>query len=269
MEKILVPTDFSAPAENALSYATRLAQELGAQIDLCHIYHVPFNDTTAVPPQYIQQLLSEKKKWVKDQFADLKHRFPVVNKGKVKAIYGVFTAVEICEWAEQGEYDYIVMGTKGSQNHLDELMGSITSRVILKSHCPVIAVPAEARYKPISSITYATAFEPSDEHALSQLRAFANKLGAGIHFVHVNTRSNDGIRQVEMKSSNYVDEYTDFTVINNYSVSNGLEEFKLLYGMVLLALYVPHRRLLERIFHKSFSKEMALHSKVPLIVFHQ
>lgn len=269
MEKILVPTDFSAPAANALSYAIRLAQELNARVDLCHVYNIPFNDTTAVPPEYIQQLLNEKRKWVKEQFDLLMRKIPAAVCGTTKSIFGVFTAVEISELAEQENYDYIVMGTKGSQNSLGDLMGSITSKVILKSPCPLIAIPTEARYKPISSITYATSLEPTDEHAMQQLMTLAGKLGVGIHFVHVNTRSNEGIRQVEQKVSNYVENYTDFTVINNFSVSNGLEEFAELYGMDLLALYVPNRRLLERIFHKSFSKQMALHSKVPLIVFHE
>jgi nucleotide-binding universal stress UspA family protein len=39
MKKILFPTDFSIPANNAFSYAVALAKDLGATIDILHVYN--------------------------------------------------------------------------------------------------------------------------------------------------------------------------------------------------------------------------------------
>jgi len=41
MKKILVPTDFSPTAENALTYAAHLGKILEADIHLLHTYELP------------------------------------------------------------------------------------------------------------------------------------------------------------------------------------------------------------------------------------
>src|SRR6476469_663048 len=41
MKMILVPTDFSAPAENAMLYAGQLANNISASVLLLHVYQIP------------------------------------------------------------------------------------------------------------------------------------------------------------------------------------------------------------------------------------
>src|SRR6187549_4308332 len=54
--RIMVPTDFSAPADAALDYARDLARQFGASIDLVHVFDDPFasgafvGDGTVVMP---------------------------------------------------------------------------------------------------------------------------------------------------------------------------------------------------------------------------
>ncbi len=269
MDKILFPTDFSPVALNALKYAVKLAQRLEATIDLYHIYSLPFNDLNSVPHDYILQLEEEKKKWIDERFEALLQFIPEPVRGSAEGVYGVFTAFEISDLARDRNYDYIVLGTKGSHNCLDDLMGSICSCIILMADRPVIAIPEEASYKPISKIAYATSLHPDDGPVLADLFSFADRLGAEVQLVHVNSKSNEGILQEAIAQRDYPAPYSSFTVVNNYSVSKGLEKFQEEYGMDLLALFVPQRRLLERLFHKSVSKQLALHHQTPLIVFHQ
>jgi hypothetical protein len=46
MNKILVPTDFSEPAFNAVKYAHSMCEDLGLSMQLIHIMHVPAVDLT-------------------------------------------------------------------------------------------------------------------------------------------------------------------------------------------------------------------------------
>jgi hypothetical protein len=62
--------------------------------------------------------------------------------------------------------------------------------------------------------------------------------------------------------------FTDFSVINNYSVMEGLDDYMVKRDIDWLALFIPQRRLLERLFHTSFTKRMTFHTTVPLLVFH-
>ena len=43
MKIILVPTDFSASAENAMVYAGHLARKLDASVLLLHVYQIPIS----------------------------------------------------------------------------------------------------------------------------------------------------------------------------------------------------------------------------------
>ena len=53
MERIMVPVDFSSYCDAAIAFASTLAKESGATLDLVHVYEKPFaytDERSAVPP---------------------------------------------------------------------------------------------------------------------------------------------------------------------------------------------------------------------------
>jgi nucleotide-binding universal stress UspA family protein len=269
MKKILFPTDFSPAAANAFLYAHALAEKLHARIDLINVFHIPIGDASNIPPEYIQRMLDEAEADTLERLKEFAK--PCMNSpacGDPKPVYGLFTAVEICEFAQQYEYDLIAMGTKGERSALEKLMGSVTTDVMMKAHCPVLAIPADAGYHGVAHIAYATAFEPSDEHAVEQLMELAGRLSANVHFVNVNTQTGKQfIQDISMdKEGPY--HFTDFSIVHHASVQEGIEEYIQQRGIDWLALFVPQRRLWERLFHSSFTKKMTFQTGVPLLVFH-
>ncbi|MDP4819531.1 MAG: hypothetical protein NWR67_00880, partial [Saprospiraceae bacterium] len=59
-----------------------------------------------------------------------------------------------------------------------------------------------------------------------------------------------------------------YAVIHDDSVMEGLEAYIQLHAIQVLAMYVPKRRLWERLFHKSRTRAMVFHTSIPLLVFH-
>lgn len=269
MKKILFPTDFSPAASNAFRYAHSLAEYLEARIDVINIFHLPLGDASNIPPEYIQKMLDEAEAETLERIREFAK--PCLGKpscGELKPVYGLFTAVEIVDVARQGEYDLIVMGTKGERGALEKFLGSVTTDVMMKAACPVLAIPSETSFHPVKHIAYATAFEPSDEHAVGQLMELAGGLAAQVHFVNVNTLTgNRYIQDVEM-AKDYPFNFSDFSVVHNPSVQDGIEEYLRERKMDWLALFIPQRRLWERLFHSSFTKKMTFHTNLPLLVFH-
>ncbi|MBK8493028.1 MAG: universal stress protein [Saprospirales bacterium] len=269
MKKILFPTDFSPAAANAFQYAHSLAEALDARIDLINIFHLPIGDASNIPPEYIQKMLDEAEADTLEKLREFAH--PCLGKptcGEIQPVYGLFTAVEITDLARQNEYDLIVMGTKGERGALEKFLGTVTTDVMMKAACPVLAIPAEATFRKIEHIAYATAFEPSDEHAVEKLMNLAGRLVSQVHFVNVNTQSDKQyIQDVEMEKD-YPYNFTDFSIVHNSSVQEGLEEYLKQRNIDWLALFIPHRRLWERLFHSSFTKKMAFHTNIPLLIFH-
>ncbi len=269
MKKILFPTDFSETAASAFQYTAQLAETLGWKVDVMNVYHIPLNDAGRVPPDSIDQMLREKKRTIEERLKEFVNGSPKEQAGKLRADYGIFTYQEIVDAARQGEYSLIAMGTKGERNPIEKIMGSVTTHTMMNAPCPVLAIPEGAEFREIKHIAYATDFEPSDEHAVEQLMELAGQLNAAIHFVHIDTKASAGSMEDFVMVENYPFPFTDFAVVGSRSATQGLDAFVKDRHMDVLALFIPNRRLWEKLFHSSFTKQMAFHARVPLLVFHE
>jgi nucleotide-binding universal stress UspA family protein len=134
---ILVPTDFSANAEQALDYACALAATLGATIRLVHA--VP------MPPSTLQAALSEE---VLVQLVREHHEALEKLAAPRRALAGFGEAsVEtgdprdtIVRVAKELGAELIVMGTHGRRGLSRVVMGSVAEDVIRHAPCPVLTV---------------------------------------------------------------------------------------------------------------------------------
>ena len=68
MKTILVPTDFSIAAENAVEYAIGFAKETNASIILFHSYHIP------IPPTEVPIMMITSDELQKESESFLKKR---------------------------------------------------------------------------------------------------------------------------------------------------------------------------------------------------
>jgi nucleotide-binding universal stress UspA family protein len=152
IRRILVPVDFSPPSRAAVRYAGQLAQELGATIDLLHIWRpptfIPAGLMVVVPGAADHQSLESL---AETEIAESMHALVA----ELKAERGIEARLRvgfqpgspadpIVELAERGEFDLIVMGTHGRTGVARLFLGSVAERVARLSHCPVLIVPAPA-----------------------------------------------------------------------------------------------------------------------------
>ncbi len=270
MKKILFPTDFSEGAENALKYTVELAKRIEARIDVTHIFNLPFIETPGMTSAMLEKMISDKKDFVVQKLEAFVDAVPDKIKGRPIPVYGVFIPEEIHDLAEEGKYDLVAMGTLGEHHtQFEKIVGSVTTNTLMHVKCcPVLAIPVNSKWKGIERIAYATDFNPKDEVAASKLLDFAVTLGARVHFVHVETQPNIGEEEDTILLENYPFDFTDFAVINSPDLITGFDRYLNEKKIDLLAMFIPKRRLWERLFHSSFTKKMAFHSKIPLIVFH-
>ena len=144
VKKILIALDGSKAAANALDFALKLAEISSAQLELL----------TVVPPVFLPQysIYVLKSEAIADCAKELEISFRgVLSKAqreanKKKPDLKVSTRfekgepdVKIVEVAETGKFDLIVMGSRGLGGRVSTL-GSISSRVVDKSSCPVVIV---------------------------------------------------------------------------------------------------------------------------------
>jgi len=142
-KRILVPTDFSSHADQALRTAGDLAQRYEAAITIVHTYE-PMAYTlpdgyVLLSPQQHADVLTEFSKLL----AAAKSTALAAGAGKVdiEQLQGI-AANEIVEHARAGGFDLIVMGTHGRKGLSHALLGSVAERVLRHAPCPVLVVKA-------------------------------------------------------------------------------------------------------------------------------
>jgi len=151
IKTILVPTDFSAPAEHALAYACELADLSGASLHLLHVIEDPFSTAVypgvvvAPPEGYFEQLDQQSRAHLISLLTEDQQR-------KYRAVFATrmgHAATEILDYAlEHGAIDLIVIATAGRGGVARLLMGSVTDKIMRTAPCPVLAVHGRDRAEP-------------------------------------------------------------------------------------------------------------------------
>jgi nucleotide-binding universal stress UspA family protein len=275
MKNILVPTDFSENAENALYYAIDLAKKENAKIILLHAYQINYKNPE-VPLDFV---LEEEKQVIKESNNQLKtESLKIAQVGNVMYEY---MSIEdspidgILNTIKQKEIDLVVMGTKGMSNIFDAILGSNTAKIIEKASCPVIAVPEEALFSGIKEITYATAYNQSDFYALQKVIEMAKLFDAHVNVLHISDKVNL-LDEEKTKFKKFMDDINNkikynnisFEILEGENIEDTLEEYLQGHTTNLLIMSTHHRGFFDKIFGNSITKYMAYHSSVPLMAFH-
>ncbi len=143
IKTILVATDFSESANNAIETAVEFAKKFEAELVLIHAYRVEIpmaSPMTAggyvLPDGFFEQLGSHARTQVEETAKELEAQ-------GIKAT-GVAVeqsaAVAIVEEAKSRPADLIVMGTRGLTGLKHVALGSVADRVARTAPCPVLTV---------------------------------------------------------------------------------------------------------------------------------
>lgn len=141
-KNILVPTDFSEPAEIALEYAKDIARTHKSVISIIHSLEssvYPGDAMTAVADLAgaHQYLLEFSDNELKKKAALLQSEgFEV----RTRTLHGGNPADEIVEYVEANRIDLICIATHGRNGWAHFMLGSIAERVLRKAMCPVLTV---------------------------------------------------------------------------------------------------------------------------------
>ncbi len=143
-QKILVASDFSEHARNAVDYAADIARRYEATLLIVHVYQ-PVN--YALPDGYMlytpEQMTTMMGEFQK-QLENAKEKALAAGAPRVETSLPIGgAAFEIVEAAKSSGCDLIVMGTHGRTGIRHMLLGSTAERVVRTSDCPVLTVKRE------------------------------------------------------------------------------------------------------------------------------
>ena len=136
---ILVPTDLSEGAEQALDYACELAHLLGSQIHLLNVISIPALGVPELGVALTASMIDELVVNNQDALDRIARTRCMANLGQVLVRTGDARDV-INATAEELGIELIVMGTHGRRGLSRALLGSVTETVVRSAPCAVLTV---------------------------------------------------------------------------------------------------------------------------------
>lgn len=269
MKKILVPTDFSEVAANAYRFAQVLSERVGARTELLHAYHPSFdyaNPYLDVPAVEFEQIKQELLQQFAEAYTDAQGGVAVLPKTQLNI---GFAAEEIVRLSEG--YDLIVMGTTGQGNLLERAFGSVSTHVARFAKCPVLLVPRQCKCQSIEQVVFASSHPEADAALLEPVLDIAGGDVKDVHFVHVEKQAHlpYHIGEAMHEKASYAGHPSlgiHAIEIECPDVQAGVIQYADEAGADMIVTGTVQRSFLDRLFHKSVTRQMAFHTEVPLLV---
>jgi len=144
-KKILVPTDFSVYADNALKQAIDVAKQNKAKIYLFHVIDDGFQQCAidyCLDEAIVQKVLKDSAKNAKEKLQQEAKKITDINSG-IEIVYDVRRGIpyeEILKEQEEKGIDLIIIASHGKTGILKNLLGGVVDKVIKRAKCQVLLV---------------------------------------------------------------------------------------------------------------------------------
>lgn len=271
MKTILVPTDFSDNARNAVNYAVEIAKLTKAKLILFHAFHIPItNSDIPVGVIPIEAIEKENINRLKNIMKEIQSKNNEALNIECICKMG-FAVDEITEMVKTKNIDLVVMSIRGA-NYLSEiLMGSITTALIRNGCCPVVVINQNVKFKNIKKIVFASDYhEISDESIMKPLKEFVELFKSHVYVFNVVREMKAISFTGKAGAGNLLEhslEGTDHTFhfAEQEDVIESINTFAANKKADMIVM-IPHKHsFLENIFYESNTKRMAFHTHIPLL----
>lgn len=274
MKKILVPVDFSKPAENALRVAAELAKKNKAELYVLHV--VEMAETLFGTEQFNvndEQIIFFMK-MAKKRFAKFLNQ-PYLEGLKVNDYVEVGSpTMGIRELEKNEDIDLVIMGSNGASGIDEILIGSNTEKVVRHSEVPVLVIKQEFEHLNMKNIVFASNFEEENLDALKHAKTFADSFDAELHLLYVNLPGNQfySSEEITKQINNFLEkanmsDFDNIKIYNDYTIELGVINGAKSLKADLIAMPTHGRKGLSHFFNGSIGEDVVNHSTLPVITF--
>ncbi len=273
MKQILVATDFSSSAANAMKYAIEIAKVLAVDICAIHAIHPTegINNST-YNAIFIEDYYNNKRTALKLWAEKLAEEsfFPVTS---VKTLCDVgFLKTVVTRYLKHNDVNLLVTGVIGATG-ITGIVGSNASMLVAKVKTPTLIIPPGSKFPETPVITLATDYETrlsaEDVNALKEMvKAFGSEK---IKVLYVAEKS--GLKHIETgetRLKNLIhDTHLDFNYTNNSSPLNGIMDFIQTHETDILCLVKHHHNIVYRLFNRSTVNQIMNQTVKAILVLHE
>lgn len=286
---VLVPIDFSTYSLKAALVGFDIAEKLDLKMVLYHssprpeFLTIPYSDVIVYDSAlFLNYEMTEKV--TNEKFEEFLVKLTGLidyerwKKAKPEYIVKVGEAEDdILAYTGIHPPKLIVMGIRGGDTQLGDILGSTTASVIFNAKVPVLTIPETTPSNWLTnfkSVVYATNFEANDFIALDRLMKLMKPFDVKVICLHVNQGANgnldeamlEGMREALCEKYPYTG--FDCQLIHHKNLPEAIDQFIQEKHIDVLAVTTHRRNILTRIFNPGITRKLVLHSKTPILVFH-
>ncbi len=272
MQTILLPTDFSANARNAVKYAIRF---FGADnhFILLNTWQAPYT-----PPEVlisVEDILMKASKDGLEKESAAAQKIQGAEKTKFETISEFGNLVDILnEVVREKKVEFVVMGTQGASGLREAMLGSNTASAAKSLSCPLLIVPARAEFKSLKKFVFAADYKQIEKQdSLAVLVNLAKTQNSEITILNVLDKGK--ITNVKQGYEGLKIEHLlagvkhNFSFIEDDDKAAGIDEYLHTNNPDLLVILERKTDFFKSIFQRSITKQMAFHTHVPMLVLHE
>lgn len=271
MKTILVATDFSPAALNAVNYAADMALAIKADLLLLHVYQIPvsYSEIPVVMNQdEIQQVAEKDINELKDKILHEKTgKLNIKTEVRLGSFYNELKTV--CENIKPYT---VIMGSQGTTAAERFFFGGHAVYAMKHLQWPLITVPPGVSFSSLKKIGLACDFNDVVETTpIDEIILLVNDFKAELHLL--NTGKQEVFDPGVVYQSGLLRELLNdlkpqYHFINSENIDDGLIDFSEKKHLDLLVILPKRHGLLDKLIHKSHTRQLVLHSHVPVMALH-
>ena len=276
MKRVILPTDFSETAMNAIRYAVRLFEKESCTFYLLNTftpaaYHVPSVQMTSYSALQMEEMVSNRSQMQLDEvLKQVNEEYKNPNHIFVKLSAYNILASEIVDLCGAHKIDLVVMGTTGATGAKEVFLGTQTMHTIKKVKCPVIAVPSSFGYEEPKEILLTTDFKFNPENRfLPLVKELSENHIARINIL--NAYYGDPLTGKQEANKEFLDAYFKatahlFHIAEGVDLIDAITNFQIKHKINFLVMIHNKHNFFENLLFKPVISQMAYHTNVPFMV---
>lgn len=272
MNKIIVPVDFSATAENAAFFAAELAAFYHADLYLYNAYgtYTPVSEYAwIVTTNEMQEAAAfEMEKFKENLESKLSVPPRIVTK-----VENVFLQAGLPVYCDEQQPDLVVMGLSGKNAFTRLVVGSNTIYAIQHLTCPVLVVPPKARFAPVRKLGFACDYDAVIATTpVGPIKKLVKDFNAELHILNVETGvlvTNEKMEESEHLNELFKDCIPNYHTILSEDITAGINYFAEKTKADWLVLIPKKHNLMDKMFKRSQTNNLLHHTTMPVLCIHE
>lgn len=272
MKRILIPTDFSEHAADALKVAAQIAKKNNCEIHLLHMLELPIqmSDTVTGESSIPEVMLFIKK--TNELFKKIKEQPSLKGITVVEATKFERASEGILSYSKKNNIDLIIMGSHGSSGFEEILIGSNTEKVVRFSEIPVLVIKKDMGEFKTQNFVFASDFSKEINKPFKKLIELASIFDSNLYLVMICTPSSFKTTQTAEKiMTNFVSEFKiknySKHIYNDANIEQGILNFANSVDADLIGTCTHGRTGFSHFFNGSTGEDLVNHTIKPVISF--